>query len=313
MKLDVIVPCFNEEGNLLLFNETLKKELVNVDYQVIYVNDGSTDNTYNVLKDIYNENKNNTKVINFSRNFGKDAAIYAGMVQSKGKYAAVIDADMQQHPKYLIQMLDFLENNPDYDQVAMVNKERNNDNGLTKVLKRLFYKFINLISDTTFKEDASDFRMFTNVAVKAIINLGEINRFSKGIFSWIGFKTKYMEYKVEKRHSGKSNFNLIKSFKYAFNGIINFSIKPLRLATITGFLTSSIAFIYFIIMIIETLIKGNDVPGYPSIICLILILGGINLMAIGIVGEYIGKIYLEIKKRPIYITKDTLGFDDDIL
>lgn len=313
MKLDVIVPCFNEEGNLLLFNETLKKELVNIDYQVIYVNDGSTDNTYNVLKDIYNENKSNTKVINFSRNFGKDAAIYAGMVHSKGKYAAVIDADMQQHPKYLIKMLDFLENNPDYDQVAMINKERNNDNGLTKVLKRLFYKFINLISDTTFKEDASDFRMFTNVAVKAIINLGEINRFSKGIFSWIGFKTKYMEYKVEKRHSGKSNFNLIKSFKYAFNGIINFSIKPLRLATITGFLTSSIAFIYFMIMLIETLIKGNDVPGYPSIICLILILGGINLMAIGIVGEYIGKIYLEIKKRPIYITKDTLGFDDDIL
>ena len=155
--------------------------------------------------------------------------------------------------------------------------------------------------------------MFTINAKEAILNLGEINRFSKGIFSWIGFKTKYLEYKVEKRYSGKSNYNLTNSFKYAFNGIINFSTKPLRMATITGLLTSSISFIYFIVMLLETLIKGNDVPGYPSIICLILILGGMNLLAIGIVGEYISKIYLEIKKRPIYITKNTLGFDEDVL
>jgi len=195
----------------------------------------------------------------------------------------------------------------------MINKDRSNDNFFVKTLKKIFYKFINLISDTNFKEDASDFRMFSKSAKEAVLNLGEINRFSKGIFSWIGFKTKYLEYKVEKRYSGTSKFNLTNSFRYAFNGIVNFSTKPLRLATVTGLLTSTISFIYFIVMILETLIRGNNVPGYPSIICLILILGGINLLAIGIVGEYISKIYLEIKKRPIYITKNTLGFDEDVL
>lgn len=313
MKLDVIIPCYNEEGNLKLLNKTLKETLSKIDYNIIYINDGSKDNTYKILEEIYKENKTTTKVINFSRNFGKDSAIFAGLKASTAKYSVIIDSDMQQNPKYILKMLNFLENNPDYDQIAMVNKERTNDKTFTKILKRSFYKFINLISDTKFKEDASDFRMFTNNARNAIISLGEINRFSKGIFSWIGFNTYYMEYKVEKRHSGKSNFNLIKSFKYAFNGIISFSTKPLRLATIIGLLTSSISLIYFIVMIINTLINGNPVPGYPSIICLILLLGGINLLAIGIVGEYISKIYLEIKKRPIYITKNTLGFDDNIL
>ena len=239
--------------------------------------------------------------------------MYAGMRYSTSKYCAIIDSDMQQNPKYLLQMLNFLENNPDYDQVSMINKDRSNDNFFVKTLKKIFYKFINLISDTNFKEDASDFRMFSKSAKEAVLNLGEINRFSKGIFSWIGFKTKYLEYKVEKRYSGTSKFNLTNSFRYAFNGIVNFSTKPLRLATVTGLLTSTISFIYFIVMILETLIRGNNVPGYPSIICLILILGGINLLAIGIVGEYISKIYLEIKKRPIYITKNTLCFDEDVL
>lgn len=313
MKLDVIIPCYNEEGNLKLLNKTLKETLSKIDYNLIYINDGSIDNTYKVLEEIYEENKLNTKVINFSRNFGKDSAIFAGLRASKAKYSVIIDSDMQQNPKYIIKMLEFLENNQDYDQIAMINNERTNDNKFIRFLKRSFYKFINIISDTKFIENASDFRMFTKNAREAIISLGEINRFSKGIFSWIGFNTYYMEYKVEKRHSGKSNFNLIKSFRYAFNGIINFSTKPLRLATFTGLLTSSISFIYFLIMIIKTLINGNQVPGYPSIICLILLLGGINLLAIGIVGEYISKIYLEIKKRPIYITKNTLGFDENIL
>ena len=293
--------------------KTYYKKGDNINYQIIYINDGSTDNTYNKLEEIYKQDKEHIKVINFSRNFGKDAAIYAGMRYSTSKYCAIIDSDMQQNPKYLLQMLNFLENNPDYDQVSMINKDRSNDNFFVKTLKKIFYKFINLISDTNFKEDASDFRMFSKSAKEAVLNLGEINRFSKGIFSWIGFKTKYLEYKVEKRYSGTSKFNLTNSFRYAFNGIINFSTKPLRLATVTGLLTSTISFIYFIVMILETLIRGNNVPGYPSIICLILILGGINLLAIGIVGEYISKIYLEIKKRPIYITKNTLGFDEDVL
>lgn len=313
MKLDVIIPCYNEEGNLRLLNKTLMECLDGIDYNLIYVNDGSRDNTYKVLEDLYNKNRRVVKVINFSRNFGKDSALFAGLRVSRAKYSVIIDSDMQHNPKYILEMLDFLENNKDYDQVAMVNKERKNDNTIVRFLKRGFYRFINVISDTKFKEDASDFRMFTSSAREAIVSLGEVNRFSKGIFSWIGFNTYYMDYLVEKRHSGESNFNLTRSFRYAFNGIINFSTKPLRLATVTGLITSSVSFIYFVIMIIKTLINGNSVPGYPSIVCLILLLGGINLLAIGIVGEYISKIYIEIKKRPIYITKNTLGFDDNIL
>lgn len=312
MKLDIIIPVYNEEGNLKLLNDKINKELNNIDYQIIYVNDGSTDNTYKVLEELYNSSSN-IKVINFARNFGKDAAMYAGMEVSTSSYCAIIDSDLQQNPKYIKKMLEFLESNPDYDQVAMINNERLEENILSRFLKKSFYKFINLISDTKFKENASDFRMFTNVAVKSIISLHESNRFSKGIFSWVGFKTKYMEYKVEKRHSGTTKFSLSKSFRYAFNGIINFSTKPLRLVTITGMITSLSSFIYLLVIFFNTIIKGNDVPGYPSLICLILLLGGINLLAVGIVGEYIAKIYLEIKKRPIYITKNRLGFEDNIL
>ena len=172
---------------------------------------------------------------------------------------------------------------------------------------------MNQLSDTKFHNGASDFRMFRKNVVDAIVSLGENNRFSKGIFSWVGFKTKYLNYEVEDRHSGKSNFNLIKSFKYAWYGIVNFSVKPLKLATIGGILSSSFAFIYLIVILIKTLITGADVPGYPSLICVVLLLGGLNLLAVGILGEYISKMYLEIKRRPIYVAKNTLGFDDDVL
>ena len=164
-----------------------------------------------------------------------------------------------------------------------------------------------------FENGTSDFRMFRHSVVESIISLKENNRFSKGIFSWVGYKTKYMEYTVEDRHSGKSNFNLKNSFKYAWNGIVNFSVKPLKIATVVGTLISFVSFIYLLVIIIKTLITGGDVPGYPSLICVMLFLGGLNLLATGIVGEYISKMYLEIKSRPIYVAKNTLGFDDDIL
>ncbi|MDD2505056.1 MAG: glycosyltransferase, partial [Bacilli bacterium] len=200
------------------------------------------------------------------------------------------------------------------DQIAMVNKTRNKENLITKILKSSFYSFINSISDTKFVKGASDFRMFRKAIVESIVSLGENNRFSKGIFSWVGFNTHYMEYEVEERNSGKTNFNLLGQFKYAFNGIVNFSIKPLRIATILGFITSIIAFIYLLVILIETFITGIAVPGYASLICIILFLGGVQLIAIGILGEYVSKTYLETKKRPVYICKNRLGFnDDDIL
>ena len=313
MKLNIIIPMYNEEGNVALMHKKLTDTLKDIKYEIIFVNDGSTDNTKSMLEDIYNNDKKHVRVINFSRNFGKDAAMYAGLSHSKAEYTIILDGDLQQNPKYILDMMDFLDKNEEYDQIAMVNKERKNEGFFTKVLKNSFYSFINVMSDTKFHKGASDFRMFRRNVVEAILSLGENNRFSKGIFSWVGFNTKYVAYEVEDRHSGKSNFNLRSSMKYAWNGIINFSIKPLKLATIFGSMCSVFAFVYLIGIIIKTLITGADVPGYPSLICFVLLLGGLNLMAIGIVGEYISRMYIEIKKRPIYVAKSKLGFDDDVL
>lgn len=311
MKLNVIIPCYNEAGNIELMHEKLTECLKDIKYELIFINDGSKDETENIIKKIYIKDKKHVRFINFSRNFGKDAAMYAGLTHANAEYTVIVDGDLQQNPSYLLKMLNFLEENPDYDQVAMINTKRSNESALARFLKGGFYKFINMISDTKFKNGVSDFRMFRKEMVNAIISLTENNRFSKGIFSWVGFKTKYMPYNVEERHAGKSNFNITKSFKYAWDGIVNFSNKPLRIATVIGSLTSIGAFIYLIIIIIKTLIKGIDVPGYASIISLILLFGGLNLLAIGILGEYIAKMHIEIKKRPIYIAKYTLGFDED--
>ena len=311
MKLNVIIPMFNEEGNIFLMYDKLSQYLKNIKYELIFINDGSKDKTYEKLVEVYNKDKKHIKVINFSRNFGKDAAIYAGLKASRAKYTVVVDGDLQQNPKYLIDMMNFLDENDDYDIVAMVNKDRKKENFLVRFIKNTFYSFINILSDTKFHNNASDFRMFRKNVVEAILSLEENNRFSKGIFSWVGFKTKYIPYEVEDRYSGKSNFNLKSSFKYAWNGIINFSIKPLRVATVIGSLCSLFAFIYLISVLIKTLIIGIDVPGYASLICLVLLFGGFNLLAIGILGEYISKMYLEIKKRPIYVAKNKLGFEDD--
>ena len=311
MKLNVIIPMFNEEGNIFLMYDKLSQYLKNIKYELIFINDGSKDKTYEKLVEVYNKDKKHIKVINFSRNFGKDAAIYAGLKASRAKYTVVLDGDLQQNPKYLIDMMNFLDENDDYDIVAMVHKDRKKENFLVRFIKNTFYSFINILSDTKFHNNASDFRMFRKNVVEAILSLEENNRFSKGIFSWVGFKTKYIPYEVEDRYSGKSNFNLKSSFKYAWNGIINFSVKPLRVATVIGSLCSLFAFIYLISVLIKTLIIGIDVPGYASLICLVLLFGGFNLLAIGILGEYISKMYLEIKKRPIYVAKNKLGFEDD--
>lgn len=313
MKLNVIIPMYNEEGNVALMHKALSDTLKDIKYELIFVNDGSKDKTYDMLNDIYNNDKKHVKVINFSRNFGKDAAIYAGLAHSKAKYTVIVDGDLQQNPRYLIDMMLFLDEHDDYDAVAMVNEERKKEGAIVKLLKNGFYSFMNILSDTKFHKGASDFRMFRRSVVEAILTLPENNRFSKGIFSWVGFKTKYMKYDVEDRHSGKSNFNIKSSFKYAWQGIINFSVKPLKVATVLGTLFSLFSFIYLLIVIIKTLITGADVPGYPSLICVVLLLGGLNLMAVGILGEYISKMYLEIKKRPIYVAKNKLGFEDDIL
>jgi len=312
MKLNVIIPCLNEEDNVELLHKKISETLTDIDYKLIFINDGSTDKTIQKLKEIFKKDQEHIQVINFSRHFGKDAAIYAGLSHTDAEYSVIIDADLQQNPKYLNIMMDYLDKNGDVDIVAMINKERK-EGIFNKFFKWGFYMFINMISDTKFVKDVSDFRMFRRNVVEAICKLSENNRFSKGIFSWIGFNTHFMKYKVEDRHSGKSYFNFWTQWRYAFRGIINFSVKPLRIATVLGFLFALIAFIYMIVILVETLIHGSSVPGFPTILTAILFLGGIQLIAIGLLGEYISRTYLEAKKRPIYVTKSKLGFNEDIL
>lgn len=310
MKLNVIIPCYNEEGNVELLHQKLAKTLGEIDYELIFINDGSKDQTGAALTKVFGKDPKHVRIINFSRNFGKDAAMYAGLMHANAKYSVIIDSDLQQNPKYLLTMIKYLDEHEDIDQVAMVNKERK-EGILTRILKWGFYTFMNLISETKFEKGASDFRMFRANVVEAICSLSENNRFSKGIFAWIGFNTHYMEYEVEDRHSGKRFFNPINQWKYAFSGIINFSVRPLRFATWAGIASALSALIYLIVIICQNLINGNVMPGYPSLICLILLLGGIQLMAMGIIGEYLAKNFLETKKRPTYITKNKLGFKDD--
>ena len=308
MKLSVIVPTYNEEECILDFYEETTKVLNGFDYNIIFVDDGSKDKTLKILKEIYSKDKDKIKIINFSRNFGKDAAIYAGLRNSKSDYTVIIDADLQQNPKYIIRMIEELDNDACLDGICMVQPSKKE-----RFFQKVFYKIINKISKTEFVVGASDFRIFRKQVVDKILSLGEANRFSKGIFSWVGFNIKYINYKVEDRKKGTSKWTFFKLFSYAIDGFINFSIAPLKIAIYAGTLSSVAAFIYFIAVIIKTLFLCETVQGYPTIVSLILLIGGIQLLCIGILGEYLGKTYLETKQRPIYIEKERIGFDESLL
>ena len=313
MKLSIIIPAKNEEENIDTIYNTVKTVFENIRYEVIFIDDGSDDKTFKVLESVYKRDKDHVKVVCFSRNFGKDAAIYAGLESAVGEYTAIIDADMEQNPSYLLKMLTFLDNNPDYDQVAMKIKERKAGSAIKRFGGKMFYKVMNVLSDTKFSNDVSDFRMFRSNVREALLSLPEKNRFSKGIFSWIGFNTKLMEYEVGTRTKGVTKFNFKASVKYALNGIVGFSVKPLRVATVLGTITSISGFIYLLYIIIKTITVGPDAPGFATIVCLILFLGGIQLLSIGILGEYLGKTFVETKNRPVYVARKKLGLDEDIL
>lgn len=313
MKLSIIIPAMNEEGNIDTIYSNIKSIFEDINYEVIFIDDGSTDKTLKVLEATYKKDPEHVRAVSFSRNFGKDAAIYAGLEHASGEYTAIIDADMEQNPSYLLKMLSFLEKNPEYDQVAMTIKKRKAGSAIKRFGAKMFYKFINKLSDIKFSNDASDFRMFRANVREALLSLPEKNRFSKGIFNWVGFNTKLMEYEVGTRTQGKTKFNFKKSISYAFDGIVGFSIKPLRLATIMGMLTSFCGFVYLIYIIIKTIVVGIETPGFATIVCLILLIGGIQLICMGILGEYIAKMFLETKLRPIYIAKKRLGFEEEIL
>lgn len=308
MKLSVVIPCYNEEKNVGLMYDTIVKLFYNkkISYELIFVNDGSKDNTILELKKIVEKDEALIKIVNFSRNFGKEAAMYAGLKESVGDYVVIIDADMQQNPSLLLKMLGILENDDNYDSVAAYQEVRK-EGKILSFFKKAFYKLINKISEVEFVNGASDFRMFRRTMVDAILSMQEYYRFSKGIFSWVGFNTYYMPYQVLERANGSSKWSFWKLFKYAIDGIVSFTTTPLRIATILGLLISFGSFIYFLIVIIQTCIYGVDVPGYASLIGIALLLGGIQLLSLGIIGEYLARTYIENKKRPIYIAKEVIS------
>ncbi len=312
MKLSLVVPCYNEEANVKRFFDEVNKvfEKVVKDFEFVFVNDGSKDGTYSELKKLYKENPtSNIQVLTFSRNFGKEAAIYAGLSKAKGDMVCIIDADLQQRPEVVLEMLEEIENNDNFDCVAAYQENRKESKTLSG-FKSAFYKVINKITDVDFVNGASDFRLFKRTMVDAILEMTEYHRFSKGIFSWVGFNTKYIPYTVEERQFGETKWSYGKLFKYAFDGIISFSTFPLKLATGVGLVTAFASIIYLFVVVLQKLIFGIAVPGYATIVVLVLFLGGMQLFCLGILGEYLSKIYVQVKNRPIYILKEHLGKDD---
>ncbi len=310
MKLSLVVPCYNEESNVEKFLEEAKKTFKEkIDYEVVFVNDGSTDNTASILKNLHKNNKN-VQVINFSRNFGKEAAMYAGLGAAKGRNVCIIDADLQQHPEIVIRMLDILDKNPGVDCVAAFQKKRR-EGAVMSAIKSCFYKLINKLSDVNFVNGASDFRVMRRTMVEAVLSMSEYHRFSKGIFSWVGFETAYIPYEAEKRRGGKSKWNTKKLTKYAIEGIVSFSTAPLRISTYIGFISSLISIIYLLVVVIQKLCYGIDVPGYATIVVLVLLLGGLQLFCLGVLGEYLAKMYIQVKNRPVYIVKEHLKSDEN--
>lgn len=307
MKLSFVVPCYNEAESVLLFYQAALSALsgCGFDYEIVFVDDGSKDGTLHNLKKIYEKKACPVKIVSFSRNFGKEAALYAGLEQTEGEYVSFIDVDLQQRPETVLEMVRILDEKPEIDVVAAY-QDRRNEGKVLSFLKKSFYKVIDRLSDVDLKSDASDFRTFRRSVAESILNLGEYHRFSKGIFAWVGYETCYIPYVACERAAGETKWNILKLFNYAVEGIIGYSTKPLRIATFLGGITSCMSMIYLVIVILQKLIAGIDVPGYATIIVLILFLGGMQLFCIGIIGEYIGKIFEQSKDRPIYIAKEII-------
>ena len=313
MKLSIIIPCKNEEGNVNNLYEAISKVLGKKKYELIFIDDGSTDKTLVELKKLYEKDMQHMKVLSFSRNFMKEAAILAGLEASSGEYTCIIDGDLQQNPKYLIDMMEFLDDNSDYDEVAMVMNKRTTESKFMSFCKNMFYKTMNNLCEINLENAASDFRMFRNNVKNALISLSEKNRFSKGLFSWVGFNIKYMPYEVEPRESGKSSFGFKASLRYAISGIIAFSEKPLKLGISLGFLSILASFIYLIILLIQILGFGFEATAIHALIIITLFLFGLNFILLGIIGKYLGTINIEVRKRPTYIIKEKLGFDNETI
>lgn len=303
--IDIIVPCFNEADIISTFYNEVKNVISSLSqykWSFIFVDDGSKDETLNIIKELSKTDKN-VKYISFSRNFGKESAMYAGLKYSAGDYVIIMDADLQHPPLLIPSMLEWV--NKGYDCCAAIRTARTGESKLRRLFSNMFFAISNKFTDVKLEKGAVDYRILSRQMVNAVLAMSEIQRFSKGIFAWIGFKTKWITYKNIERSAGNTKWSFYSLFKYALSGITSFSVTPLRLVSLTGFIISVFSFIYILITLIQTFIYGITVPGYVTLLCAVLFMGGILELSIGILGEYIGNIYMETKKRPIFITKET--------
>lgn len=303
--ISVIVPCFNEEEAIPYFYDAMEKvrKEMGEQFEYIFVNDGSKDRTLTVLRQLSGQDRA-VRYLSFSRNFGKEAALYAGLQAAQGELVTVMDVDLQDPPEMLLEMKAMLDGNPDLDCVGTRRVSRDGEPPIRSFFARLFYKLMNKISQVEVVDGARDFRLMRRHMVEAILAVSEYNRFSKGIFAWVGFETEYLPYENVERVAGETSWSFWKLLSYSIEGIINFSDTPLNIASYTGFFTFLLSLVLMVFVVFKTLVFGDPTIGWPSTICIILFLGGLQLMTIGILGKYLAKVFLETKKRPIYIVKE---------
>ena len=304
--ISIVIPCFNEQEMIPIFYAEMQKIMVAnqiVDFELVFVNDGSSDETMKSIRTLASVDSY-VRYLSFSRNFGKEAAMYAGLKNAKGDYVVVMDVDLQDPPALLPEMYQLIKNS-NFDCIGTRRSTRDGEPPIRSFFARQFYKLINRISDTEIVDGARDYRMMTRQMVDAILEMSEYNRFSKGIFSWVGFETKYLEYKNQERIAGETSWSFWGLFKYSIDGIVAFSEVPLAIASVVGFIIFAASILLALFFLIRTLLFGNPTSGWTSLITIILGLGGIQLLSLGVLGKYVGKIFLEAKRRPVYIIKET--------
>lgn len=303
--LTIVAPCYNEEESLPIFYQTvvdMEEQLSSVDIEFLFVDDGSRDNTLQVCRQLH-EKDNRVHYVSFSRNFGKEAGIFAGLEKAKGDYVVIMDADLQDPPALLPEMLGYIQSG-EYECVATRRVDRKGEPPIRSWFARRFYRLMNKISSADIVDGARDYQMMTRKVVDAIVSMREYNRFSKGIFGWVGFKRKWIEFENVERVAGETKWSFWKLFIYAIDGIVAFSTAPLVMASVFGLIMCIVAFIFIIVIIVRTLIFGDPTNGWPSMVCIMLLIAGIQLLCMGILGQYLSKAYLEAKNRPIYLVQE---------
>lgn len=315
-KVSIIVPCYNEEDVLYDFYNEVSKIMqggakrYGFDFEILFIDDGSKDTTIEIVREL-SEKDEHIEYLSFSRNFGKESAMYAGLLFAEGNYTVLMDADLQHPPEVVITMYEKMKTGR-YDMIATRRRDRNTDTRFRAFFSQLFYKIMNKISGIDMGNNAMDFRMFNSRAKKAILSMGEYNRFSKGIFEWIGFRTCWLEIEITDRKAGNSKWSLLKLFRYSLEGCMAFSTLPLAISSFMGFVFCMAAIGMILIMVFQSLIAGVEGSGYTTIICMILLVGGIQLFCIGILGQYLSKAYLEVKHRPKFLLQDLSENKKDI-